>query len=116
MKKYAGSCHCQRVQYEAQIDLTQVITCNCSICVRKGTILGFIAESQFKLLKGEEEMTDYQFHKKNIHHLFCKTCGVTSFARGSGPDGIQMIAVNVRCLEEINIDELKPVAVNGKLM
>ncbi len=114
MQDYQGGCHCERVRYKTQIDLTQVITCNCSICSKRGSILGFVAESQFTLLKGEKDLSDYQFNKKNIHHLFCKTCGIMSFGTGTGPDGMKMVAINVRCLDEVDITELKPVAIDGK--
>src|SRR3954469_21049226 len=88
MSTYKGSCHCGNVQYEVTVDLTKpVITCNCSICSRKGTMLTFVPAEQFKLLKGENAQTDYQFNKKHIHHLFCSTCGIASFANGVGPNG-----------------------------
>jgi hypothetical protein len=115
-KTYAGSCHCGRVRYDAAVDLTQVIECNCSHCQRKGLLLTFIPPSQFTLHSGEQELTDYQFNKKIIHHLFCRTCGVEPFARGKMPDGSAAIAVNVRCLEGVDICALKPVSFDGRNM
>jgi len=56
--------------------------CNCSICSRTGALLSFVPASAFTLEKGDDSLTDYQFKRKNIHHLFCKVCGVRSFARG----------------------------------
>ncbi len=114
MQTYQGGCHCQNVRYEVTMDLSQLITCNCSMCSKKGTILGFVQEPQFKLLKGQDAVTDYLFHKKVLHHTFCKTCGVTPFIKGAKPDGTKMVAINVRCLDNVNIDQLKPAAVNGK--
>ena len=78
-----------------------VTQCNCSICSRTGTLLAFAPASQFRLLSGEARLTDYQFGKKRIHHLFCKVCGVRSFARGEGPSG-PMVAINTRCLDEVD--------------
>jgi len=115
METYQGGCHCQNVRYEVQIDLTQIITCNCSICTKRGSILGYVAESQFKLIKGEHEQTDYQFHRKNLHHLFCKTCGIQSYGIGTGPDGMKMMVINVRCLDDIDTTELQPIAVDGRI-
>ncbi|RZA18746.1 MAG: GFA family protein [Proteobacteria bacterium] len=113
MEKYTGGCHCGRVNYEVSVDITQSITCNCSICRRRGSILAFTTADQFKLLKGEEELTNYQFGKHSIHHTFCKTCGILSHARGSTPDGHKMVAINVRCLDDVDIEALSPVAVDG---
>jgi hypothetical protein len=57
---------------------------------------------------------DYQFHKRAIHRQFCPTCGVESFARGNHPDGSEMIAVNVRCLESVDVAALNPMPFDGK--
>lgn len=113
-KKYQGGCHCGAVAYEVEADLSQSITCNCSICGRSGTILSFVPAASFALQKGEESLTDYTFNKHQIHHLFCKVCGVRSFARGSMPDGTPMVAVNARCLEGIDPFTLTPTQVDGK--
>ena len=47
----------------------------------------------------DQLLSDYQFKARRIHHLFCPVCGIRSFARGKGPDGREMIAINVHCLE-----------------
>ena len=67
----------------------------------------------FRLISGKDEVTDYQFNTKNIHHLFCKTCGVTSFATGTAPDGGRMVAINMRCLEDVDIKTLQIMEFDG---
>ena len=111
---YVGSCHCGKVRYEARADLRSAISCNCSICQRTGTLLAFVPMANFTLLQGEEALADYQFNKKVIHHLFCTTCGVRSFARGIGPDGTEMAAINVRCLEGVDLASLDVVHFDGR--
>ncbi len=111
---YTGSCHCGAVRYEVDLDLKNAISCNCSICMRTGSLLTFSAADTFKLLSGEEALSDYQFNQKSIHHLFCKTCGVRSFARGKTSDGKPMVAINVRCLEDIDLAELAITPFDGK--
>jgi hypothetical protein len=113
-KTYQGGCHCGEVRYEAVADLSRVIACNCSICQKHGLLLTFIPASDFKLLSGEAALSDYQFNKKKVHHLFCRTCGTESFARGSKPDGTQMIAVNVRCLDGIDAAAIEARPFDGR--
>jgi hypothetical protein len=114
MTKHSGGCHCGRVRYEVEGDLGQVVSCNCSICQKRGYLLAFVPASQFKLLSGESDQTDYQFNKKIVHHLFCSTCGVGSFGKGTGPNGVEMVAVNVRCLDGIDLAALNATQVDGK--
>ena len=72
------------------------------------------AEDSFKLVSGEGATTEYQFNKHNIHHLFCATCGIQSYAHGKGPGGAEMAAVNVRCLDGVDVDSLKMKKVDGR--
>jgi hypothetical protein len=109
-----GGCHCGAVRYTVEIDLSKPVTqCNCSICLRSGYLLSFVPTNAFKLEKGEESLTDYQFNKKVIHHLFCKTCGVRSFARGEGPNG-PTFAINTRCLDDVDVGTLSVRHFDGK--
>jgi hypothetical protein len=111
---HRGGCHCGAVRYRVEIDLsTPVISCNCSICARTGTLRSFVPPSAFTLEKGEENLTDYQFNKKVVHHLFCKTCGIRSFGRGEGPQG-PMVAINVRCLDDVDASTLNIQHFDGK--
>ena len=34
-KTYSGGCHCGRVRYKAEVDLSRVMSCNCSICRKR---------------------------------------------------------------------------------
>ena len=98
-RTYQGRCHCGAVQYEVTTDLSGMGDCNCSRCRRLGWVLQSAPASQFKLLQGEENLTTYRFNTEKIDHLFCKTCGVESFARGDDGKGNAMVMVNVNCLE-----------------
>lgn len=113
-KTYTGGCHCGAVRYQVSADLSQPIVCNCSHCYKLGWMLSFVPEENFTLLSGEDNLTDYQFNKKVIHHLFCKTCGIKSFGRGTGADGQATIALNLRCLDDLDVTTLSPMAYDGK--
>jgi hypothetical protein len=112
--KHTGGCHCGKVRYEVETELSPVLSCNCSICTKKGHLLTFVPPAQFTLLSGKEELADYQFNKHVIHHLFCRTCGIQSFARGTGPDGAEMVAINVRCLDDVAISKLNITPFDGR--
>jgi hypothetical protein len=114
MKTYQGSCHCGKVAYEVTMDLGEVIACNCSMCGRSGTLLTFVGADQFTLKSGEDQLTDYLFNKEHIHHKFCATCGIKSFATGKGPGGKDMYAINVRCLDGVDLDGLQVKHVDGR--
>lgn len=111
MSIYQGSCHCGAVAYEVETDLAEVIECNCSHCHKKGFALNFVDKEKFTLKKGAEHLTEYQFNKKAIRHLFCKTCGVQSFAEGVA---FPKMAINVRCLEDVDLTSLTLKPFNGK--
>lgn len=99
-----GSCHCGAVRYTVTLDLAQpALVCNCSMCGRSGTMLMFVPADQFGLECGEDQLTDYQFNKHAIHHLFCRTCGIKPFARGKRPDGTETVAVNARTLDDVDV-------------
>ena len=114
MKKQIGGCHCGKIRYQVALDLKSAMTCNCSYCSKKGFILAFVPQNQFKLLSGENNLTEYQFNKKVIQHLFCKTCGVQSFGRGKAPDGSPTVMINLRCLDNFDFSKVPTKEFNGK--
>ena len=99
---HKGGCHCGAVRYAVDVDLDSTITCNCSRCQKLGSVLAFAPRTQFTLESGADNLAEYLFNKKVIRHLFCKTCGIESFAYGTGPDGKEVAAVNVNCLDGVD--------------
>jgi hypothetical protein len=76
--------------------------------------LAFTGADAFALEKGQDALTEFKFNTDKISHLFCETCCVQSFGRGVAPDGREMIAVNVRCLDDVDVFGLKLRQVYGK--
>ncbi|TVZ40941.1 hypothetical protein P886_0276 [Alteromonadaceae bacterium 2753L.S.0a.02] len=111
---YEGSCQCGAVKFEVDINLDNTMTCNCSRCQRMGFVLAFTSKDKFQLKSGENELTEYLFNNKAIRHLFCKICGVESFAYGKMPDGSPTVAINVNCLSGVNPRKLNSKHVDGK--
>jgi hypothetical protein len=112
--KYIGTCHCKKVSYEVDFEIDKVISCNCSHCQIKGLLLVFVSSDVFTLNKGINDLTSYTFNKKIIDHLFCKHCGVESFAKGKNKEGGDIVAINVRCLEGVDLEKLNVAHVDGK--
>jgi hypothetical protein len=59
--KYRGSCHCGQVAFEAEGDIGRVVSCNCSICSKKGALLWFVPRAQFQLLTPPDDVAGYTF-------------------------------------------------------
>lgn len=112
--KHSGGCHCGKVKFEAAIDLSRTIQCNCSICSKHGLLISFVPEDKFTLLSGEGSLKEYLFNTHKVRHQFCQTCGTEPFARGTAPDGKKMVALNVRCLDDVDIASLKTTPFDGR--
>lgn len=110
----SGSCHCGAVRFTVQGEIDQVVECNCSHCSRKGFLLWFVPGEALSITAGAEHLTTYTFNKHAIAHRFCPTCGCQAFGQGSGADGIPTAAINIRCLEGVDLQSIKRVPVNGR--
>ncbi len=103
---YKGSCHCGRIAFEVEGELTRVMDCNCSICARMGSLLWFVPRDRLRLLTPEADLSSYSFGARTIQHRFCPVCGMHPFGEGSDPAGKPMAAINVRCLEDADFTSL----------
>jgi len=68
-KNYTGGCHCGEIRFEVTADISSVAACNCSICQKRGALWAFVPAENFALRAGSDDLKDYQFGKKSIHHL-----------------------------------------------
>jgi len=104
--KYKGSCHCGRVAFEVDGEIGTVIDCNCSMCQRKGALLWFVPRADLRLTTPEENSRAYTFNTHTIKHRFCPECGIHPYGEGADPQGNETAAINVRCLEGVDIGSL----------
>lgn len=111
---YRGSCHCGKVAFEVEGEIDSAMSCNCSICQRKGSILWFVPRDKLRLLTADENASTYMFNKHVIQHRFCPTCGIHPYGEGTDPKGNRMAAVNVRCLEGIDLASVSVTQFDGR--
>jgi hypothetical protein len=61
-----------------------------------------VHESNFRLLAGQESLTEYRFNSYTARHFFCSVCGIYTFhRRRSAPD---TYCVNVFLLDDFDLE------------
>lgn len=113
---YQGSCHCGRIRFEIEGTIAGAATCNCSICERKGAVMWFVPREQLKLLTPDADAATYTFNKHRIKHRFCPACGMHPYGEGVGPDGKASAAINLRCVEGIDLAAIPTQQFNGRAL
>ncbi len=108
---HQGSCHCRAVIFQLYLPhgLESPRRCDCSMCRMRGAIAASVSLENFKILKGEDKLTLYQFNTMTAKHYFCSICGIyTHHQRRSNPN---QFGFNIACLDGVNPFELKDVPV-----
>ena len=112
----SGSCHCGAVRITVDADIDQVIECNCSHCSRKGLLLWFVPRDALRLLTPEEAAATYEFNKHVIKHRFCPRCGIHPYGEGTDPKGRAMAAVNLNCVDGIDLEKIPVQKFDGRAL
>lgn len=101
---HRGGCHCGAVRFEVEAGaVIETLACNCSRCDMLGFRHLIVPKTRFRLTSGEDALSEYRFGTGVARHLFCRTCGVSSFyVPRSNPDGF---SVNARCLDTATVEE-----------
>ena len=124
-KAYSGSCHCGDVRFEVDADIDHVRVCDCSICRKRGALNFRVEEEDFRLATPLENLSLYQWGGMTAKDYFCPRCGILPFRRPSKPtagetqQGILPFtgwAVNVRCLDDIDIETLPQKTIHGSAL
>jgi hypothetical protein len=105
MITHRGGCHCGAVKFEVDAPAVLVVSkCNCSICRMTAVLHLIVPKSRFRLLAGEDSLSEYRYNTGVARHLFCRHCGVKSFyVPRSNPDGW---SVNARCIDPSTIERV----------
>src|SRR5262249_49509972 len=83
------------------------IKCNCSICSKMRNWGSSLKADAFRLIAGEEALSDYQFSSRRAHHIFCKHCGIRALMRADVPGmGGARVLIQVATLDDASPEEL----------
>ena len=114
--KYRGSCHCGNVKFEVEGEVDSGLACNCSMCSRRGSLLWFVPRDRLRLLTPESNAATYTFNKHVIKHRFCPKCGIHTHGEGNDPKGNPTAAVNMRCVEGIDLATISVKTFDGRAL
>jgi hypothetical protein len=122
MTTHRGSCHCGRVRFEVDAEIDHVRVCDCSVCRRRGALNYRVPKHHLRLLTPWEDLLLYQWGSRTAKDYFCSNCGILPFRRPSDPtprelcEGVQPFdgwAINVRCLDGVDLDSLAVRRIHG---
>jgi hypothetical protein len=101
--KYKGGCHCGRVSFTVEGTIDSALSCNCSICYKRGSLLWFVPRDKLMLATSENPAAMYTFNRHVIKHWFCPNCGMHPYGEGLDPKANHMAAINLRCVEDLDL-------------
>ena len=110
-----GKCHCGSVKFTINTKIRDLRRCNCSMCSRKGFVMGTALIDELTITSGEKNLTSYKWNTKIAEHFFCKICGInTHHKRRSDPN---QYGYNIGCIEgfEMSWIEDTPFVDNTKM-
>ena len=92
-----GSCHCGAVRFAIEAPITELTTCDCSLCTRRGAQMTAVPETALTILAGADMLSRYRWNSGVAEHCFCSRCGIYVFHRKRMmPDHF---GINVGCLQ-----------------
>ncbi|MET0281525.1 MAG: GFA family protein [Steroidobacteraceae bacterium] len=99
---HRATCHCGAVELELFLPdgIVDASRCNCSLCRRKGAVMGYLPRSDLRIVRGAEFLSLYQFHTRVARHYFCSVCGIYTHHQCRGDPN--QYGYNVGCLDGVN--------------
>jgi len=114
MNAYTGSCHCGTVQFKISTVITQLTTCDCSLCAKRNALMAKIPESALTITQGESALTLYEWNTRRAKHYFCSRCGIYVFHRKRAAPNY--FGVNVFCIDDFDATSVAVRATEGANM
>jgi hypothetical protein len=114
VSRHIGSCHCGGVRFSVNHEVTELTTCDCSLCVKRNAVMGKVPEAALSIDEGRELLATYQWNSMRAVHHFYRRCGIYVFHRKrAAPDHF---GVNVFCLDGFDTASLPVRATEGEGM
>lgn len=115
VKTYHGACHCRTIQFDIVTNLDHVRVCDCSICQRRGALIHRIPRSALTYHSDWQKLSIYTWGSLTAKDYFCSNCGILVFREPSklldddskeSAEEFDGWAINVRCLDDVDIDTI----------
>ena len=111
MTRHSGSCHCGAIRFTLNCELTELTTCDCSLCVKRNALMTKVPAAALSIEQGHDHLATYEWNSRKAKHHFCKRCGIYVFHRKrAAPDHF---GVNIFCLDGFNVASLPVRATEG---
>jgi hypothetical protein len=81
-----------------------------------GALMWFVPRDALWLRTPDSDLATYTFNRHVIKHRFCPTCGIHCFGEGVDPKGNRMAAINIRCLEGVDVGTITVKHFDGRSM
>ena len=111
---HPGSCHCGAVQFSIDAPVTELTTCDCSLCVKRNALMTKVPEAALTILSGQDALELYRWNTEVAKHYFCRHCGIYVFHRKrAAPDHF---GINIFCLDGFDVAAIPVRATEGANM
>lgn len=122
MPTYQGQCHCGDTRFEIEAEIDHVRECDCSVCRRRGALIFRVASDAIRFLTPLDRLATYRWGTGTATDYICSKCGVMPFRQPSAPTNEEVDAgmarfegwaVNVRCIDILDLDVLPRIRIAG---
>jgi hypothetical protein len=109
---YAGTCHCGAVAFSFNADITELISCDCSLCRKRNALMATVPREQLDITRGRDSLVLYRWNSCVALHYFCGVCGIYVYhQRRSNP---AQLSVNACCIDGLDCASLPLRHVDGR--
>jgi hypothetical protein len=83
-------------------EIGTVLDCDCTLCQKRGGSAAFHSRKRFHHEYAARKSRQLQIQQACDRSSFLPDCGVSPFSEGTDPKGNKMVAINMRCVEDVD--------------